>query len=202
MHNGNEFKKPRTESSIGKELFVGLNESESHQRWIAKNQADFDKNVKNCEIRYAPIPLVTCKTLCLVAKPYTGELFADFESTRGGGYDAMGKVGAVHKKTLRLTLKEFEAFQEMLPWILAFIKKVQQGSTNLTYRSDDVSLEDNDFLGYSKKLTDDVNLLIKFKDHASILELQKGDKRFSLCAGGFEYYKSKMDIKVYKQTWQ
>jgi hypothetical protein len=190
-------KRAKYEDNLGGEFFVGLDKNRaSHVIWQEKNNAEFDQRVKTGEVCLAAIPIVIYKDLYILANPYAGEIHAEFRSFRKKMSNSESTVG----KILRLTLAEFELFQQTLPWMKAFILKNKDGRLGLDYKSPGVTFQDQGYLGYSKPITKDFTVVMKFKmaERVTLVELRRYDQRFNICAAGIENFLENMSLKVNK----
>jgi hypothetical protein len=150
--------------------------------------------VKTAEVCIAAIPIVIYKDLYILANPYAGEIHAEFRSFRRKMTNSESTLG----KVLRLTLAEFELFQQALPWMKAFILKNKDGRLGLDYKSPGVTFEDQGYLGYTKVISPDLKAVMKFKsvERVTLVELRRYDQRFNICAAGIENFLENMSLKV------
>ncbi len=127
MDGPSDFKRPRYDSiAVGKTLLVGLYEHDSkhHQEWVSQNIEIFENHVKKDEASFASIMIVAHKTLTVKANLYTGNIILELKSTRPKDPELpLARSNFV----MRLTLDEWTGFQANIPWIQAFIEKVQAG---------------------------------------------------------------------------
>jgi hypothetical protein len=192
-----EGKRARYDSAaVGNGLLLGLNEKDNRdlREWVAESMEQFRDRLKTGYMYFAPIQIVAYKTLTVMANVYTGDVRLMFKSTR----PKIGNASVKSEFVLRLTLEEFQGLQKTLKWIEAFIKKVQTGSLELDATSPGVTQEAHERLGYEKKITEGFSVIMKFKkgDKASTVELRKGNIKFNISAGGFQFYIKYMSENV------
>jgi hypothetical protein len=166
--------------SVGLQLLTGLNYN-ANREWVQNMTEYHNHMVQNAVVSYPVYPLVLGKRVRFEAHMASGKLGIAFETE--------GKANLC----VTLTPSEFLLMKEHEDKLMAFIKAVQT-KNKLPFEGP----MDREKDGWKSKtvLLDGFSVKMTWKDEMSQVVLVKGDKKFTMSAGGFTRYHDFVSNKI------
>ena len=179
-------------SSGGLQLLVGLDEN---GEWV-KNMKNFHNNLisTSATLSYPMIPIVRGKRVKINANMETGAISVIFETQQLEAY------------SLKLSLTEFEAFQNKLPVFVSYIRAVQESREVPREENIKITEEEGGWAYTVLYVMNNINVKIKWnaaKRH-TLISVHDKNRYFTLSAGAFIYFQTYAIKKVTNalRLWQ